>query len=644
MTVLTGTCVKAEAENGRIWLDATFRLKELVLSLPGHRWNADRGQWSLPLTWPACVQLRAVFRENLEIGPDLGAWAWAEKQRVDRCMILRGVDAGEYLSTGVHADGLDGLLFPLQAAGVEFMEVAGSALNSDPVGAGKTVMTLRAILRLDNPLPLLIVTTKSMLYTWERECARWAPGLRVVVCTGSAVVRKKVFAQMAGGNADVMVVNWELLPKHSRLARYGSIALTDAQRTPGELNTLGFRTVVGDEAHKIRNPKSLVTRAAWAVGDAAVYRFALTGTPIGNVPDDLWSVMRFVSPEEWPSKTAFIDRYVLSEYSPFGFHESVGIRPDRKDEFYACLDARFLRRPRELVVPGLPGALPVQVQELEMGAVQKRLYEQMRKEMLADLEGGQLLAGSPMMQMMRLVQFASAAGELVDPELQAGKMYYRDEVAQGRRWVKCGTCAHEFIVGWTAEEIEKGTYWQCPDTDVEPHACEVVPYRKTLLLREPSNKIDALIERMEEMAPEPAVIFCESRQLLEMAVARLQRTQIPTVAVSGGVTGKDRSDAVTAFQAGDARAICLTYGAGSEGLTLTRANVTIRLQLPWSKIKDIQSKGRTDRVGQERVVEVIDLITRNSVESRISEVLAQKGVRLEEIVRDAATMKEFLKK
>ena len=191
--------------------------------------------------------------------------------------------------------------------------------------SGKTAQAIRALKNLQDSgetvFPALIVCPNTLKKNWKREFARWWPDVNVVVVRGSATQRRKIFEE----KADVYVINWESLRTHSRLAPYGSVSLSRCVQCGGhddkvtenrcevhkrELNEIDFKSVIADEIHRSKEPKSKQTRALWAATGEADIRFALTGTPIANDVLDLWSILHWLSPEEWPSKTRWIDRMV----------------------------------------------------------------------------------------------------------------------------------------------------------------------------------------------------------------------------------------------------------------------------------------------------------------------------------------------
>jgi SNF2 family DNA or RNA helicase len=588
-------------------LDSPYREKDLMQMIPGAKWKPDWADkpWAIPTSWAACKVLRGVFGDYLAIGDSLAQWSWAEfKSRVEPCMGLRMLteldvpELDEYVSRSGRRP------FPFQKPGALFLATAGQALLADEMGAGKSMQTILAWKILHtlgmNPFPALVICPNSVKPTWKREIEDWYPGLTVNVISGSAAARRKQLTS----KAHVYVINWEAVMLHSRLAPYGSVALkrcvahggadpkvTDSRCEvhPKELNGINFKTVVADEAHKLKSPKVKQTRAVWAVGHqpSVDFRIALTGTPIANDPGDLWSVMHFLSPAEYPTRTKFVDRFGLLSWNTFGGMDIIGIRPETKDEFYSIIDPRMRRMPKALVLSHLPPKVPI-TREAEMGNQQAKAYEQMATSMIAELEGGLLLSTNPLTQMLRLVQFSSAYAHV-------------DE-----------TVNEDGII-----------------TDTKTR------------LAEPSNKIDELMELIDELEPGyPLVIAAPSRQLIMLAQARLEKARISTRLIVGGLSPDQRQAGMDDFMAGRAQVILGTHGAMKEGLTLTRADMLVRLQRSWSLLDELQVVDRVHRIGSEihESIKIVDIVTPYTVEWKQLAILREKEQRLQEVVRDRETL------
>jgi SWI/SNF-related matrix-associated actin-dependent regulator 1 of chromatin subfamily A len=598
--------VELDESGKNIIIGAEWRYKELCKSIPGAKWDAKTNIWHMPVSWSGCLALRSTFRDDLEIGPRLGVWAAGEKlSRIDPSNALREV-------TNMEEGYQD--LFPHQRAGVEFLATAKRALLADEPGLGKTAQAIRALSRLheqgEDVFPALVVCPNTLKKNWEREFAQWWPGIRVQVIGGSAVQRRKQFdpllnPEYEGPKPHVLVINWESLRTHSRLAPYGSVALArctecdglNGKVTPGrcevhkrELNEIDFKSVIADEIHRSKDPKSKQTRALWAATGDAKIRFALTGTPIANNVLDLWTILHWLSPEEWPSKTRWIDRMVDTMMNAFGGIMVMGVKHHMSDEFYAALNPRMRRMLKKVVLPWLP-EVTVERRDVEMSTKQKKAYNDMRDLMIAELEGGEVLsAPSVLTQTLRLLQFASA---------------------------------------YATMEVN-------PKTG-EPKA----------LLSEPSCKIDALMDDIShgDFGEDSIAVSAVSRQLIELLSARLTKAGINHGLITGKQNADERQQAVDDFQSGRTKWILFTAQAGGVGITLTAARRLIRLQRPWSLVDDKQVNDRVHRIGSEIHDNIIitDYVTSGTVEERVRDVLEAKADSFEQIVKDQTQLLALLK-
>lgn len=571
--------VSAEIKSSRIYINSEPRDKDNCKQIPGARWDKDERQWHVPVSWAACKQLRSVFGDRLEIGKELLKWAQEElSNRITPSLQLR--DALTVKDEG----GLVSGLYPFQQAGAHFLITSRHALLGDPMGAGKTIQTIAAA-KATRSLPALVICPNSMKRTWGREVQKWWPGVPVYVVEGSALKRKQIFAAAADEKA-VVIINWESVRLHSRLAPYGSLALTDQEKQPKELNQIPWRLVVADEAHRMKDPKSKQTRAVWATAHAptVAFRWALTGTPLTKAPDTLWPVLHFLNPQEWPGKTAFVERYCLKSFNPWGGLEVFGIRPEMEKEFFSIFDPRFRRMPKNIILPQLPPIINER-RYVEMNPKQTKAYNQMADYCFSNTEEGTtVIAGNPIAQLTRLTQYASS---------------YIEETPDG------------------------------------------------LKLSDPSCKLDQLMVDLDDYLAdgEGVVVFAQSRQLIRMASERLSKADILHSVVEGGQTVDQRQNAMDNFQNGKVDVILVVIAAGGTGVTLTRGRIGIFLQRSWSNVDQQQAIGRIHRIGSEHheSVIVVDYVTTGTVEEGQLDVLAGKGDMLEEIVRDRAALQRLLK-
>jgi superfamily II DNA or RNA helicase len=244
-------------------------------------------------------------------------------------------------------DGVDWLVF-LRQAGL-------GALLADDMGLGKTVQALCAIHGRT-----LIVSPTSVLHNWADEIRRFRPGLTHAVYHGPQ--------RELDPGADVTLTTYALL----RL---------DAERLASE----DWDTVVLDEAQAIKNPDSKVASAAFRLN--AKFRVALTGTPVENRLEELWSQFHFINPGLLGGRSDFQDRYA----SPIAQGE-----PEVARRLRDRIRPFLLRRLKQDVAPELPPRTDV-VLYCELSADERGVYDAIRAATVEEVvkklgQGGGVLA------------------------------------------------------------------------------------------------------------------------------------------------------------------------------------------------------------------------------------------------------------
>lgn len=573
-------------DDRRIGIESEFRDKENIKdNIPGAKWDKEAREWHVPLSWAALKQLRGVFGDRLEVSDRLNELAWqVYNDRILPCLELRDAADADIGDAAFSKNGFE--LTPLQRAASKFMAVAWNAFELDPMGSGKTPISIAA-LKLLGPerLPVLVVCGAPAKPHWRDEFAEWFPQLRVVVIDGSMKKRREQFET----EADVYVINWELLAKHSRLSGYGNIALSDSEKEDKELQRLPIGTLIVDEVHRAKDPKAKQTRALYKVADRVFEQgspiWALTGSLIANTPEDLWSPGRIINKDEYPSKPAFVDRYGLLSWSDYGSLKVVGLKGETRDELYSFLDPRMIRRPKEVILPELRGKLPPMTRVVELPRGQRKAYDKLREQMLVELDNGVLVATNPMAKMQRLRQLAGATGDIDD--------------------------------------------------------------ENNVILKMPSAKVTAVLEDLEEMRDESVAIYAESRLLIELLHVELQKAGYDSEMFTGA-TKATREESRKKFQAGDLQILLLTYGAGAESINLSRAAVLGRLELSWSSVKNNQALERADRKGptgeSEGPVRIIDWVAHDTVDEYVQQAYSDKLEMIEQVMRDEETLRRWLSK
>ncbi len=179
--------------------------------------------------------------------------------------------------------GLEATLRPYQRAGVDWLSFLRQArlggLLADDMGLGKTLQALVAIASV--PGPSLVVAPTSVLRNWQAEARRFLPRLSTCLYHGPA--------RRIDGRAKLLITSYALL-----------------RRDIETLAAIPWRYAVLDEAQAIKNPDSQVARAARRL--QAEHRLALTGTPVENRLEELWSLFSFVLPGFLGRRQAFTQR------------------------------------------------------------------------------------------------------------------------------------------------------------------------------------------------------------------------------------------------------------------------------------------------------------------------------------------------
>jgi SNF2 family DNA or RNA helicase len=143
-------------------------------------------------------------------------------------------------------------------------------------------------------------------------------------------------------------------------------------------------------------------------------------------------------------------------------------------------------------------------------------------------------------------------------------------------------------------------------------------------LSEPSSKVDALMQILEDNPDEPVVVFSQFKQLIRITNQRLADKGIPFVTLTGDTSQPDRASAVELFQSGRARVFTGTIAAGGVGITLTSASTVVFLDRSWSPATNQQAEDRLHRIGQKNAVQVVDVMARNTVDLGRHQRLEQK--------------------
>lgn len=252
----------------------------------------------------------------------------------------------------------DGTLRNYQKQGVSFMQYLVdrnfNPLLADEMGLGKTVQLLALLSSRMSKQgnPALIVCPASLIVNWAREAARFVPSFRVASPVGQE--REKV---LKGGDFDLLILSY-----------------TAAKLCQNSLKKYCFSFLVLDEAQHIKNPGSSNAKNCKSI--RAEHRVVLTGTPLENTPDDLWSVMDFLHPGLLGTLPVFRRRYA-----------NIANDQELQEEFTGRISPFIKRRTKSEVASDLPEKHESTV-FCEMAPEQRALYDQLLSGSQETLKNG----------------------------------------------------------------------------------------------------------------------------------------------------------------------------------------------------------------------------------------------------------------
>ncbi len=275
---------------------------------------------------------------------------------------------------------------------LNFLEAFGlGGILADDMGLGKTVQCLAFLEeRRQRPgekcPPTLLLVPKSLLPNWQAEAKRFAPGLRVMILSGLA--RANQHAQIQ--QHDLVVTTYQTM-------------LRDREVIQG----VDWDCVILDEAQAIKNPDTLVAKTVRTLNSQ--FRLAMTGTPIENSIQDLFSISDFVNPGFLRGKSRNAHR-----------NTHLNLSEDSRQALTRAFKPVILRRTKDQVLKDLPAKIE-QTIHIELEPKQRKLYNELKKfyktQLLREVEVNgvnksqiQILAA-----LTRLRQAALHPG-LIDPE------------------------------------------------------------------------------------------------------------------------------------------------------------------------------------------------------------------------------------
>ena len=427
-------------------------------------------------------------------------------------------------------------LYPYQKEGIRFAYRAGKAIIADEMGLGKTVQaigTAELMRRQGMASTALILCPTSLKYQWKKEIERFTDA-QVVVVEGNHFKRRALY---------------EAEPFY-KIVSYNSMANDIAI-----LHHLQTDFLIMDEVQRLKNWNTKIAKAARRI--KADYAVVLSGTPLENKLEELYSVVQFV------------DQYCLGPYYKF-VADTVVKTSTGKVTGYKGLNAVgeklrdvLIRRRKKDVALQLPRRMD-KVLFVPMTEEQRSIHEECQS------------------QVARLVH-------------KWNRMHFLSEKDR-KRLLLCLSqmrmvCDSTFILD------QKSRY----DTKVD----EVVH----------------ILSEVFESGDEKVVVFSQWERMARLVAAELDKLGVRYEYLHGGVPSDRRKTLMENFTELPDSRVFISTDAGSTGWTLQVASVVINMDLPWNPAVLEQRIARIYRIGQQRNIQVLNLVAPHSIEERMLSTL-----------------------
>lgn len=423
-------------------------------------------------------------------------------------------------------------LYPYQEEGIRFAAKAGRAIIADEMGLGKTIQAIgTAELLLDKGLvsSVLILCPTSLKYQWKREIERFT-GQKVHVIEGSHLKRREQYNR----------------EEPYKIVSYN--AVSNDIRVLGSINT---DMLIIDEVQRLKNWNTQISAAARRI--VSDYAVILSGTPLENRLEELYSVMEFVDNFCLAPYYIFRDRYIITDEKG----ATVGYR--NLNEIGIRLAPHLIRRKKSSVRLQMPARLD------------KNLMVPMTKEQMAVHDECRMLV-SRLLQKWERLHFLS--------ETDRNRLILL--LSQMRM-----VCDSTYILD------QKTRY----DTKI--------------------GEVTNIISNVMDSGEEKIVIFSQWERMTRLIAKEMDDKGIGYEYLYGGVPSKARKDLVDNFTDNPDCRVFLSTDAGSTGLNLQAASIIINMDLPWNPAVLEQRIARIYRLGQQKNIQVINMVSANTFEEEM---------------------------
>ncbi|MBN1994047.1 MAG: DEAD/DEAH box helicase family protein [Anaerolineae bacterium] len=506
---------------------------------------------SVTKTLPALLQdieaLSAAQRDSIQITPEV--YSYLERLQDIEAIQRQKEWFTEQIERGQRSlNLLSTPLYPYQEQGAMHLAFGRRAMLADDMGLGKTVQAIAAsslLNQLRDIQRVLVVCPASLKHQWAREIKRFT-SFPAEVIEGDLTTRRNSYHNPAFFN----IINYELVLRDEedlRSLRPDLIILDEAQRIKN------WRTKTADAVKRLRSP----------------YAFVLTGTPLENRLDELYSIFQFIDPNILGPLWRFNQRFFQVERRSSGSYKVLGYK--NLEELRHEISPYVLRRVRDEVLKDLPERIDSNF-FVPMTDPQWKAYDEYRNTVAKLIATARRRPLTPKEHQILL-------GALVKMRLICNALALHD-----------------------------------------PHLPEKEREKTSPKLQELAEILD------DEVANNghKAILFSQWTTMLHLTYPVLNRLNLGHVTLSGDVPTPKRGALIERFFNDDQCKVFLSTDAGGVGLNLQAASLVVNLDLPWNPAVLDQRIARAHRHGQPHTVNVINLVAKGTIEERMLDTLAAK--------------------
>ncbi len=340
--------------------------EELKQTVGIARFNREpRPMWTIPINADSVRGMRKFVAKKGFAATD-GVRELADKTLV---LAVERTNLSSAHDADIKVKRLKGTLMPFQKAGIKYAVEVKKLFIADQMGLGKTIQALAAM-EYQEAYPALVVCPKAVKLNWLRELNKWIPHRRVEVIDWKSGVPK----QKKKRKIEILVMNYDILDKFKKKLN---------KRYP-------FKTIIFDEAHKLKNPKAKRTIVAKEMAPDVPNIYMLSGTPILNRPFEIVTQLEILDRlKDLGGRWPFIKRYcevVMTKFGPT-FKGGQNLRELHDRMRSLC----YVRRLKIDVLTELPEKLPATMVPLELA--DRKRYEAVEKDLTYWLMERQLAKG-----------------------------------------------------------------------------------------------------------------------------------------------------------------------------------------------------------------------------------------------------------